>query len=303
MVRRRLAGPAMLAIFNPVTVIVMKKNKKQQKRIKSKNKTTPRKVSHEIVVKVQSVPTTQALVPTNKDLGPVIDGGKYMIPKTWVSEKQVLRIIQKTPPQFVLKRKGKGGMTFDYVPGSYFKKVLNFTFGWNWDFKITKQEIIGEVGESWAQVVTLGSLTVKDDQGHTITKEDNGKADIKYLRGTKTPMDIGNDFKASATDCLKRCGAQLGIASDVYGRGELKSDVGYEVPNTPTTPPMASEVPKTSQDKQVLLKGQVIGPDGQPTYLCKNDDMAISNEEYNYSNRIFGKSLCRDCQKTEKAPK
>ena len=167
----------------------MTKKKKQRKSQKSK-KVSHRKVSHEIVVKVQSVPATQALVPTIQDLGPMIDGGKYMIPKTWVSEKQVLRIIQKTPPQFVLKRKGRGKMMFDYVPGSYFKKVLNYTFGWNWDFKIIKQEIIGSIGDSWAQVVTLGSLIVKDDAGHMITKEDNGKADIKYLHGTKTPLDV-----------------------------------------------------------------------------------------------------------------
>mgnify|MGYP001590176751 CR=1 FL=1 len=277
----------------------MKKNKKQKrnKKTKSRSKSSPRKVSHEIVVKVQSVST--ALYPTNQDLEPEKSGGKYMIPKTWVSERQVLRIVQKTPPQFILKRKGRGGMQFDYVPGSYFKKVLNFTFGWNWDFKIVKQEIIGEIGDSWAQVVTLGSLTVKDDKDHTITKEDNGKADIKYLKGTKNPMDIGNDFKASATDCLKRCAAQLGIASDVYGKGELQSDANYVVPENHNQP---QQLP-TPESKTELKPGQNKGPDGQPVYVCVKDDQIISEQEANYSQRMFGKTLCRECQKDAKVKK
>ena len=282
-----------------------KKKSVKKKAVKKVVRKPARKVSHEIVVKVQPVqPQTVALVPTAQDLDPVKDGGKYMIPKTWVSEKQVLRIIQKTPPQFVLKRKGRGGMTFDYVPGSYFKKVLNFTFGWNWDFVIKKQEILGSIGDSWSQVVTLGSLTVKDDAGHTITKEDNGKADIKYLRDKKIPMDIGNDFKASATDCLKRCAAQLGIASDVYGRGELKNDANVDVPDAPQTPPVAPRnAPQTAPVKSELLSGQVLGPDGKGTYICKNDDMPISVEEYNFSKRMFNKALCRDCQKTARGSK
>ena len=288
------------------------KKKAKKKVVKKVAKKPARKVSHEIVVKVQSVqpqtpPPTAALVPTAQDLDPLKQGSKYMIPKTWVSERQVLRIIQKTPPQFVLKRKGKAGMTFDYVPGSYFKKVLNFTFGWNWDFVIKKQEILGSIGDPWSQVITLGSLTVKDDAGHTITKEDNGKADIKYLKGTKNPMDIGNDFKASATDCLKRCAAQLGIASDIYGKGELKMDAGVDVPDAPqnTPPPIqyGKPVPATPSTKTELLPGQVQGPDGKGTYICKEDDRPISIEEYNFSKRMFNKALCRDCQKTARGSK
>ena len=36
------------------------------------------------------------------------------------------------------------------------------------------------------------------------------------------PVNLGNDFKASATDALKKCASEFGIASDVYGKNEFK---------------------------------------------------------------------------------
>ena len=201
----------------------MEKKPKGRKATKKIKKQVRRTVRHELAIRV--LPQAKATV---QDLAPVRDGGKYMIPKTWVSEKQVIKLVQRTPQQFVLRRQGKGGKAFDYVSGHYVKKVLNFVFGWSWDFRIVKQEVYG-MGESWAQVVTQGELTVKDDAGHTITKADVGKADIKYLKGTKTPLDFGNDFKASVTDCLKRCAVQLGIAGDVYGNQEYREETGQEV--------------------------------------------------------------------------
>ena len=201
----------------------MAKKSKGRKAIKKTKKQVRRTVRHELAIRV--LPQAKATV---QDLAPVTDGGKYMIPKTWVSEKQVIKLVQRTPDQFVLRRKGKAGMAFSYVTGHYIKKVLNFTFGWNWDFRIVKQEVFG-MGELWAQVITQGELTVKDDAGHTITKADVGKQDIKYRKDTRIPLDLGNDFKGSATDCLKRCAVQLGIAGDVYGNQEYREETGQEV--------------------------------------------------------------------------
>ena len=269
----------------------MKKNKKvSKKKVKKTKKVKPRQnktTKHEIVVRVE---TPQSKPLTSSDLMPQVEGGKYMIPKTWVSEKQVIRLVQRTPAQFVKTRKGRGGMMFDYVPGHYFKRVLNFTFGWNWDFKIINQEVFG-LGEGWGQVITRGELTVKDDLGHAITKEDNGKADIKYLKGTKTPMDLGNDFKASSTDCLKRCAAQLGIASDVYGRGEVRQDIGEEI-KADVVQGEVKLLPPATETKAPKIEAE-----------CHSCGNPMTKAEAEYSKKMFKKQLCRGCQAEAKRSK
>lgn len=235
-----------------------KKNKKKKVIAKKAAVKTAKPVKAEITVKVESVAPT-----THSDLASPVqdDGGKYMIPKTWVSERQVLRLVQKTPANLIRQRKGRGGMTFDYVPGSYFKKVLNFTFGWNWDFQIVNQSCEG-LGETWGQVITHGRLTVKDDRGHQIIKEDFGKADIKYLKNTKTPMDLGNDYKASATDALKRCAVQLGIAGDVYSPSEFKQETGENVSYNEARAEQPTQVatlppgPKVSEGDQLFVSAK-----------------------------------------------
>ena len=146
-----------------------------------------------------------------------------------MKEKQLLFILQRTPKQHIYTRKGKGGMTFDYVTGVYVKKVLNYAFGWMWDFEIKDKGREGDL--VWVQ----GRLTIKNKSGKpVIVKEQFGRADVKFLRGTKTPLDYGNDLKAAATDALKKCASELGIASDVYGKTEFqeiqKEDKGFAPP-------------------------------------------------------------------------
>jgi hypothetical protein len=253
--------------------------------------------TQEIVIRVE-----QPTITSREIAEPIKDGGKYMIPKTWISDKQVIQMVQKTPAKYVHRRPAKGGGMWDYVDGGYIKKVLNFTFGWNWDFEIIKQETFG-ISEMWGQVITTGKLTVKDDAGHIIIKSDNGRSDVKYKRGTKIPMDLGNDFKSSATDCLKRCAVQLGIASDVYGKAEMREN-GIEVKETDNLPTIQTKEPqgaktselKASVSKVELPNGQVIGPDGKPTYLCSKCDAPIEKVVADYSLKVYGKRLCRNCQ-------
>lgn len=203
-----------------------------EKKTKPKTvKKTPRKVAKKAQNEVKVViehKTTPDLTPAllEQSIAPETQNSKYMLPASWVSEKQVLKILQKTPAEHVHKRPGKGGQEFDFVTGVYVKKVLNFVFGWNWDFFIIKQEAFF-VAEGYGQIITTGRLVVKDDKGHTVTKEQNGSAEVKYIKGSvdsgkPKPVNLGNDFKASATDALKKCASEFGIASDVYGKNEFK---------------------------------------------------------------------------------
>ena len=246
--------------------------KRKIKKVKKVKARVSKPKAQELVIKVQAVPT-----PTVKDLEAIKDGGKYMIPKTWMSERQVVRLVQKTPAEHIYTRPGKGGQRWSYVTGNYVEKVLNYTFGWNWDFEIVDK------GKEADQVWVQGKLTVKDDYGHVITKSQFGRADIKFLKGTKQMLDYGNDLKSASTDSLKKCASLLGIASDIYGKAEFKQEADVNL-DKPALPPPAT----------------VIGPDKTPVLTCQECDSIISQAGADFSQRLYKKNLCRDCAKLMK---
>lgn len=186
------------------------------------------------------------------------ENSKYSLIKTPISTPQILKILQKTPSNHVYKRPGKGGGQWEYVTGTYIKKVLNFCFGWMWDFEIVNQ------GREGDQVWVLGKLTIKDSKTFQsiIVKMQYGRADLKFKKETKTPLDFGNDLKGAATDALKKCAAELGIASDIYGKNEFREITETPVPkkDNPKTPPK-TETKKVASDylQQVKLRLNKMG--------------------------------------------
>jgi|SRR3990172_9033995 len=133
-----------------------------------------------------------------------------------LTQPQILHIMQKTPPSHVYQRPAKGGGVWDYVTGVYVKKVLNYAFGWLVDFEVKQH------GREDDLVWVLGRLTVTTEDGNRIIKEQFGRAEVKMKKGTTKPMDYGNDLKAAATDALKKCASELGVASDIYGKNEFQ---------------------------------------------------------------------------------
>jgi len=230
--------------------------KKQAKKVAKKDSQ-----KHEIIVRVES-----QSVPSLKDIEkPIVDGGKYMIPKTWISEKQIIRLVGKTPANCVYTRPGKGGQSFQYVTGSYVDKVLNFTFGWNWDFEVVQH------GKEGNQVWVHGKLTVKDDLGHSIIKSQFGRSEIKMLKNGTGMVDFGNDLKSATTDALKKCASLLGIASDIYGKNEFKQETGVNL---------------VEQNNVQQVEEEVMSE-------CHECGDPINQQVAEYSKKIFGKPLCR----------
>lgn len=259
--------------------------KKTKVKAKKKAKTPSRQVKFgtrptaEIVVRVES-PQVRP-----KDLEPIKDGGKYMMMKTWLSERQVLKMVaSKTPPEHIYTRPGKGGQKFSYVTGVYVTKLLNFIFGFNWDFEVLSH---GKEGE---QIWVHGKLTVKSPKGDTIVKSQFGRADIKFKKDTKIMLDYGNDLKAATTDALKKCASLLGIASDVYGKMEFKHEADVEVVEPEKPAPKVLTAPKTITPK--------VKEDG--TIRCQVCADPVTEQEARFSQQAFGKILCRKDQPTKR---
>lgn len=156
-----------------------------------------------------------------------------------LNANQLALILKKTPAQYVKTRPAKGGGTWDFVPGGYMKKILNLMFGWDWDFEIMDEKIMH------GEVIVKGKLTCRSN-GKEIVKMQYGNKDIAYKadkvfneNGTpkmilkygktvqettpsETPLSIGNDLKSAATDALKKCAAEIGIAADIYNKEDFR---------------------------------------------------------------------------------
>src|SRR4051812_41315436 len=132
-----------------------------------------------------------------------------------LSEAQVDFLLQRTPKHEIKKRQGRGGLQFSYVEHGYVTERLNLVFGFNWDFEVTDKQILED------EVIVEARLTVRTPGGQTILKTQFGGAEIKrHASGAKSgrPLSIADDYKAAASDALKKCASLLGIGLDLYGR-------------------------------------------------------------------------------------
>lgn len=132
-----------------------------------------------------------------------------------LNEEQLKHLLKKTPKDYVRKRPAKGGGQWEYVTVGYVKKALNIMFGFDWDFQILDQLTLH------GEVIVKGRLTCRVGN-RTIVKEQFGNKDIICKKGTEIPLSIGNDMKSAASDCLKKCAAEIGIAADIYNKEEFK---------------------------------------------------------------------------------
>jgi hypothetical protein len=140
-----------------------------------------------------------------------------LVDENILNANQLKILLKATPKKYVHTRPAKGGGQWEYVTGGYVRKVLNLMFGWNWSFNIVER--FTESGEA----VVLGRLTCCLPNGHTIVKEQFGNKELICKRGTDQPLSIGNDYKAAATDALKKCAAELGIAADIYNKLDFQA--------------------------------------------------------------------------------
>jgi|TARA_Y100000034_G_scaffold69568_1_gene83997 hypothetical protein len=111
----------------------------------------------------------------------------------------------KTPKPYIKQKMG-----MDYVEYSYMREIADKEYpGWSWT--VIKTENLGSEA-----FVVHGRLKWYDEG---IWREGDMVAAhrIQKKRGTNEFVDIGNDIKASNTDCIKKAfNMYLNIADDVY---------------------------------------------------------------------------------------
>ena len=132
-----------------------------------------------------------------------------------LNEAQVDFLMQRTPRKEIKYRQGRGGLQFAYVEHGYVTERLNLVFGFNWDFEIVDKQILDD------EVIVEARLTVRTPNGQTIVKTQFGGAEIKrHASGPRNgrPLSIADDYKAAASDALKKCASLLGVGLDLYGR-------------------------------------------------------------------------------------
>lgn len=144
----------------------------------------------------------------------VTDKELSLVENNALGSQQLALLLKNTPAKYVKKRPAKGGGTWDYVTGGYVRKCLNLMFGWDWSFEIIDEKILH------GEAIVKGRLTCNSN-GKTIVKMQFGNKDIMFKKGTEIPLSIGNDLKAAATDALKKCAAEIGIAADIYNKEDF----------------------------------------------------------------------------------
>ena len=118
-------------------------------------------------------------------------------------------------PGQIRQRKGRNGL-LDYVEGHSVIHRLNEALEGAWSFEIVHHEIREE------EVLVIGRLSAEG-----ITKMQFGVSQITREKESGQPVSLGDDLKAAATDCIKKCATFLGVGLHLYaekpigGRGPV----------------------------------------------------------------------------------
>lgn len=137
-----------------------------------------------------------------------------------LTTEQVQKFFTKTPKDKIKVRPAKGGGKWEYVSGAYVTQVLNSLFGFNWSFEVITSMADAMAVSKSGTVVVQGRLKVKIGD-EWIIKEQYGRKDVAFKKGTSDPLDFGNDMKAAATDAKKKCASELGLFADVYSQEDF----------------------------------------------------------------------------------
>lgn len=210
--------------------------------------------------------------------------------------KKVLN--RETPKQYIKQREGGGGVTLDYVEGSYVIRALNEAFNnmWDWeiiDFKIINsvpKKITKEYNKAQRRLVELDEPRYEEQPpvAHVVGKLTAPGFGSRVGFGSKTIIGGASEqescFKAAATDALKKAATLFGIALDLY------EDIPYQLQEEDEE----KEVIKSSRgNKEEYM--QKITSQAQPTVTHNNNaEEENEQEEFDPSDIIKLKQLANE---------
>lgn len=101
-----------------------------------------------------------------------------------------------------IRTRNQGGRTLHYITASTVANRLDEVLGPDgWEFEL----------KPWGDDALFGTLSIRLPDGTTLRKMNVG--------GCADMAEGDNDAKSAASDCLKRCGAMVGIGRYLYGCG------------------------------------------------------------------------------------
>ena len=111
-------------------------------------------------------------------------------------------------PEQIKQREGNFGKMLDYIEGHAVIQRLNDAFEGDWSFAILRHDVLKDSDE----VIVLGELKAGDT-----AKSQFGSSRITHNSQSGEMVSLADDFKAAATDALKKCATLLGVGLHLYG--------------------------------------------------------------------------------------
>ena len=108
--------------------------------------------------------------------------------------------------------------------------------------------------------------------GQTIVKTQFGGADIKrHASGASSgrPLSIADDYKAAASDALKKCASLLGIGLDLYGRDRPELEEG------PQSKPEAPAAPTREKAQVIDVTESIASANGRTGFCTPTQEREI----------------------------
>lgn len=181
-----------------------------------------------------------------------------LLANTGVLSDKAKEVIER-PVTDLLKTREQGKSSFKYIPGSNVIKLLNEAFDYKWSFRVISKEIVSSIDkyDSYKKeyvsqapyIEVLGELIVPE---LNVVKQQYG---TKILLGGASEQE--GAAKAAATDALKKCATELGIALDLDAE-QADTVPHYDTPAPPkrSTTPKAPPAPAPPAPSNVLTEWQ-----------------------------------------------
>lgn len=157
--------------------------------------------------------------------------------------------------------------------------------GIGWWYEITSERVLNdEISRQTACFVDINLYVVDPETGVTSHPIVGTGGSMLVTQEKNGPYLSDEGFKMALTDAISIAGKALGLGADVW----FKDGRDKYTAQQPTQP-----------DKKAAVKPPVQPPQNGEL-VCEGCGIEIEQKVYDFSGRVYGKHLCRECQKKAK---